>query len=54
MTAATRLTGSAIAALLAVGATLATAEFPGTDPSGVALAASAQQKNQARQSLERP
>ena len=37
MTAATRLTGSAIAALLAVGATLATAGFPETDPSGVAL-----------------
>lgn len=53
MTVATRLSGSAIAALLALGATLATAAFPGTGPSGVVLAATAQQKTQARQSLDR-
>jgi len=53
MRAATRLTGSAIAALVAIGATLVTAEFPGTGASGLALAATAQQKNQARQSLDR-
>jgi len=53
MAAATRLSGSTIAALLAVGVTLAAAGFPGAGPSGVALAASAQQKNQARQSLDR-
>jgi hypothetical protein len=51
MRAATRLAGSAIAVLLAAGATLATVEFPGRGPSGVALAASPQEKNQARQSL---
>jgi hypothetical protein len=51
MTVATRLAGSAIAGLLALGATLATVAFPGTGPLGVALAASAQQKSQARQSL---
>lgn len=53
MTVATRLTGSAIAALLAAGTTLITVESPGTGLSGVALAATAQQKNQARQSLDR-
>jgi hypothetical protein len=47
MTAATRLTGSAIGASLAVGTTLAAAEFPGTDPSGVALAVSATEKSSA-------
>src|SRR5215831_17787781 len=49
MTVATRLAGSAIAVLLAFGATLGTAAFPET---GAAVAATAQQKNQARRSLD--
>jgi len=53
MTVATRLAGSAVAVLLAAGGTLFTPGFPGTGPTGVAVAASAQQKNQARQSLDR-
>jgi hypothetical protein len=49
MTVATRLAGSAIAGLLALGVTLTNGAFPET---GGALAASAQQKNQARRSLD--
>ena len=53
MTVATRFAGSAIAVLLAAGGALLTPGFLGTGISGQALAASAQQKNQARQSLDR-
>jgi|SRR5262245_27275752 len=51
MAVAPRLAGCAIAVLLAFGATLAATTFSGTGPLGVALAASPQEKNQARQSL---
>ena len=53
MTVATRLAGSTIAALLAASGALLTPGFLGTDTSGLAWAASPQQKNQARQSLDR-
>jgi len=51
MAVAPRLAGCAIAVLLAFGATLPATTFSGTGPLGVALAASPQEKNQARQSL---
>src|SRR5262249_49624204 len=50
MTLAARLAGSAIAILLATSSTFVVAEFAGMD---AALAASPQQKSQARQSLDR-
>jgi hypothetical protein len=50
MTLAARLAGSAIVSLLAASGTFVAAEFAGVD---AALAASPQQKNQARQSLDR-
>jgi hypothetical protein len=53
MKVATRLAGPAIAALLAASGVFLAPGFPGTDTSGLAWAASAQQKNQARQSLDR-